>query len=570
MARSSLMLSTQQLVDGLENPVHITHAGDGSDRLFIVEQLGRVRIVQNGSLLTTPFLDIANRVSSDGEQGLLSIAFSPRYSQTGHVYVNYTNTDGDTVIARYRVGRDANQLNPNSEVILLTIEQPFANHNGGQLAFGPDGYLYVGMGDGGSGGDPQNNAQDPASLLGKILRINVESDGNTFSIPTNNPFLTDNDPTDAIRDEIWALGLRNPWRFSFDRETGDLYIADVGQSNREEVNVQFAASPGGENYGWRVFEGTERYTPTDPVPTNLVFPVAEYDHDEGRSITGGFVYRGPVDSDLTGVYLYGDFVNGRIWGLQRQGDQWETSLLLDTAFGISTFGEDEAGNLYVADFFEGIIYAIAVPERSSQPAPPPPAPPPPATANGDRLVGLATDDRLLGLGGNDVLVGRGGDDWVRGGSGQDILRGNRGSDILQGGSGSDWLDGGARGDVLKGGGGRDVLIGGGGRDRLKGNGGQDTLVGDRGRDVLVGNGGSDRFVLQTDAGRDRIRDFQVGRDRLGLLDGLTFEDLALMQHRQGARITWQGTTLAIVNDIQPNQLRSADFVAINSDSALSL
>ena len=342
------------VVGGLQSPVHITHAGDGSGRLFVVEQTGRIRIVKGGVLLGTPFLDISDRISCCGERGLLSVTFPPGYASKGHFYVDYTQQSGDTVVARYSVSANPDVANRDSEEVLLTIAQPYANHNGGQLAFGPvDGYLYIGMGDGGSGGDPQNRAQNPGELLGKILRIDVESGIHPYAIPPTNPYTQ----TVGYRAEIWALGLRNPWRFSFDRQTNDLYIADVGQDRYEEVNFQAASSPGGENYGWRIMEGSHCYSGPTCDQTGLVLPVAEYDHSLGCSVTGGIVYRGHDYPRMQGVYFYGDYCSGRIWGLRRAGTAWQSSVLLTTAFSISTFGEDESGHVYVADY-GGDIYLL--------------------------------------------------------------------------------------------------------------------------------------------------------------------------------------------------------------------
>ena len=497
------------IATGLTSPTHITQPGNNSDRLFIVEQTGQIRIIENGTLLQTPFLDISSRVSSNGEQGLLGMVFPPDYASKGYFYVNYTNLQGDTVIARYRLGSNPNQADPNSEEIILTIDQPAANHNGGQLAFGPDGYLYIGMGDGGGSGDPQNNAQNQTSLLGKILRIDVESGATTYTIPADNPFRS---PTDGIADEIWASGLRNPWRFSFDRSTGDLYIADVGQSDFEEINFQSANSAGGENYGWRLFEGNSPYT-GNGNSAGLTFPVSGYDHTQGASVTGGFVYRGPQVA-LQGVYLYGDFANGKIWGLQRDGATWESKLLLDTDFLISTFGEDSAGNLYVADY-NGGIYRINVLAASNT-----------TTPGNDNLIGdatkntirgLAGNDQISGLGGKDLLVGGKGDDTLLGGLGTDTLRGGRGLDILFGGNGSDLLSGGQQRDV---------------------------------------------FVLEPKPGIDRILDFQEGRDRLGLSQGLTFADLDFIQRDEGTLIRSSRDALALVEGVRSNQLRQNDFVSV--------
>jgi glucose/arabinose dehydrogenase len=338
---------------GLTQPTDIQHAGDGSNRLFILQQDGRIRIFKNGTLLPNPFLDITSRVLAGGERGLLGLAFAPEYPRKNYFYVNYTQLSGNTVIARYRTTSDPDIADPNSEAILLTINQPFSNHNGGQLRFGPDGFLYIGMGDGGSGGDPFNNAQNPGSLLGKILRIDVESDLAQIRIPPDNPFVNDA----SYQPAIWALGVRNPWRFSFDRATGDLWIADVGQDRAEEINFQPALSKGGENYGWNLMEGLRCYR-SGCNPEGLTLPVLEYSHAEGCSVTGGQVYRGSGSPGLRGTYLYGDFCSGRIWGLRREGGEWVNELLLASNLSISTFGEDEAGEIYVADHARGEIYRV--------------------------------------------------------------------------------------------------------------------------------------------------------------------------------------------------------------------
>jgi glucose/arabinose dehydrogenase len=342
---------------GLTQPVHITNAGDSSRRLFVVEQPGRIKVIKNGTLLSAPFLDITGRVLSGGERGLLSVAFPPGYAAKGRFYVNYTRVnDGATVISRYTLTANPDVADPGSEQIILTIPQPFANHNGGQIAFGPDGFLYIGMGDGGSGGDPLNNAQNPASLLGKMLRIDVESAVVPYSVPLSNPFLN----SSGFLPEIWALGLRNPWRFSFDMQTGDLYIADVGQNSFEEVDLQPAVSAGGENYGWRIMEGSRCFNPSQCDPAGLALPVAGYDHLQGDcSVTGGFVYRGLTFARMKGIYFFGDFCTGRIRGLQREGVSWQTATLLDSTLSITTFGNDEDGELYVADHGSGNIFVVA-------------------------------------------------------------------------------------------------------------------------------------------------------------------------------------------------------------------
>jgi glucose/arabinose dehydrogenase len=348
------IIKLEPLVTDLENPVAITAVGDGSNRLFINLQEGQIVIYDGTQLLPIPFLDIRSLVSCCSERGLLGLAFHPDYINNGFFYINYTNTNGNTVVARYTVSDDPNVADPSSAIILLTVLQLFTNHNGGQLQFGPDGYLYIGMGDGGGGGDPQNNAQNLGTLL-----IDVDS-GLPFTIPPDNPFVGN----PGARDEIWALGLRNPWRFSFDRLTGDLFIADVGQNDWEELNVQSASSTGGENYGWRLMEGNHCFNP----PTNcndgtLTMPVLEYNHSLGCSITGGFRYRGTEIQQLHGTYLYGDYCSGRIWGAKNDDSTvWSTEELLNTNLSISAFGEDESGEIYLAHYssVKGAVYRISV------------------------------------------------------------------------------------------------------------------------------------------------------------------------------------------------------------------
>lgn len=342
---------------GFQSPVHITHAADNSGRVFVVEQAGVVRIVKNGVPLPGPFLDIHERVGCCDEQGLLSLAFPPGFAGKKYLYVNYTNLAGDTVIARFRLRpNNLNQADPGSEEIILTIAQPYGNHNGGQIAFGPnDGYLYIGMGDGGDGGDPHNYGQSADVLLGKLLRIDVEGGDEGYAIPPSNPFTA----THGYRGEIWALGLRNPWRFSFDRANGELYLGDVGQYEWEEIDFQPADSAGGENYGWRLTEGNHCFLPANCNPAGLTPPVFEYDHNLGCSVTGGHVYRGGQYRRMEGVYFFADYCSGRIWGLRREGGGWQSRLLLDAPFPISSFGEDETGEIYLTDYRNGVIYRLA-------------------------------------------------------------------------------------------------------------------------------------------------------------------------------------------------------------------
>jgi glucose/arabinose dehydrogenase len=345
-------LALEEVAAGLAKPIGISHAGDGSGRLFIVEQAGLIKIWKEGNLLPQPFLDIRSIIQSrGGEQGLLAVAFHPRYRENGLFFVNYTALPaGATHVARYRVSRDnSDRADADSGVVLLRIDQPFSNHNGGDLKFGPDGYLYVSVGDGGSAGDPRGYAQNRESLLGKLLRIDIDAE--TYKVPPENPFVGQRG-----LGEIWAWGLRNPWRIAFDRRTGDLWIADVGQNKLEEINFQPASSRGGENYGWNVWEGTSRYREGEVA--GAVPPVAEYGRDGGCSVTGGHLYRGTRIPSLVGAYLYGDYCTGKIWGLRREGEQWVNRLLAESGRMISSFGEDEAGEIYVADHRGGIFRLV--------------------------------------------------------------------------------------------------------------------------------------------------------------------------------------------------------------------
>ena len=335
----------------LEWPVQVTNAGDGSGRLFVVEQVGRIRVFGDGGLLSTPLLDIEERVTCCWEQGLLGVAFPPGFADKRYFYVNYTDAEGDTVIARYRLTSDPNIADPNSAEIILRIDQPRDNHNGGHMAFGPDGYLYIGMGDGGE----KTRSQDPGNLLGKMLRIDVESGISPYAIPDDNPFAK----TTGYRDEIWALGLRNPWGFAFDRQTGDLYIGDVGEGKFEEINFQQESSEGGENYGWPITEGLHCFGAASCSFTGLTLPVAEYPRSQGcAAVVGGTVYRGSRFLSLQGIYFYADFCSGHIWGLIKIGDTWQSRLLYQSPFRISAIGEDEAGNIYVANYSDGVILAL--------------------------------------------------------------------------------------------------------------------------------------------------------------------------------------------------------------------
>lgn len=346
----------QKIVSGLKRPTSIVQPPDGSGRLFVTEQPGTVRVIQDGKLLATPFLNVTSKLTSAGnEQGLLDIAFHPDYAKNGTFFITYTRTDGQPTLARYQVSSsDPNIADPSSAKVLISIPHPFPNHNGSQITFGPDGYLYYGMGDGGSGGDPFNNGQNKQALLGSMMRLDVNQ-GNSYGIPADNPFVNDK----SARPELWAKGLRNPWRFSFDMKTHELYIADVGQNQYEEIDVQPADSKGGENYGWSVYEANHDFKGGGDK-SKFVFPVTEYDHSEGRcSVTGGYVYRGKALPKLDGVYLYADYCSGTIWTLQKDSsDQWNSQAFMATSYNITSFGQDTDGEIYLADQKSGTIFKL--------------------------------------------------------------------------------------------------------------------------------------------------------------------------------------------------------------------
>jgi glucose/arabinose dehydrogenase len=350
------------VVSGLSDPIGITNAGDGSGRLLVNERGGRIRVVQpDGTLGGRDFVDLSGRIEAGGERGLLGVAFHPDFAANGRVFVHYSRRgDGATVISELTASADRSSADPASERIILTHDQPFANHNGGQIAFGPDGYLYIGLGDGGSGGDPFGNAQARDVLLGKILRIDVDGSpapDREYAIPDDNPYAGDGVSPGAGLPEIWANGLRNPWRFSFDRETGDLYIGDVGQGSWEEIDRQPADSAGGENYGWNIYEGTHCSGACDSIPA--VAPVAEYSHASGGgcSVTGGYVYRGSRQPGMVGNYLFSDYCTGTIWTLAVGGGLTPLPLA-ESGLRVSSFGEGEDGEIYVVDIFSGGLYRV--------------------------------------------------------------------------------------------------------------------------------------------------------------------------------------------------------------------
>ena len=340
-----------QVADHLTSPVQIVSPGDGSGRQFVVQQTGIVVILQNGSLRSTPFLDISSLTRDSGERGLLSLAFHPNFPANGKLYVNYTDLNGNTNVVEYRVSQnDADVVDPATARRILFVRQPYQNHNGGLIMFGPDGMLYIGMGDGGSAGDPQNRAQNLRTLLGKILRIDVDH-GRPYAIPAGNPFVAQT----GAKKEIWAYGFRNPWRFSFDEPTGRLFVGDVGQNRIEEVDLVRA----GKNYGWRLMEGSACYNPLKNCRrSGLQLPITEYSHALGDAVIGGFVYRGSAIPALAGKYIFGDIGSGRIWMLaQTSSGTWRRTQIAKTTFAISSFGEDDQKELYVVDL-QGAVYRM--------------------------------------------------------------------------------------------------------------------------------------------------------------------------------------------------------------------
>jgi glucose/arabinose dehydrogenase len=343
----------QQVTTGLQKPLALSHAPGDAMRQFVLEQDGRVLLIKAGTVAEHPFADLRSVVSTGRERGLLGLAFDPNFDVNGRVFVHYTGQRGETVIAQYRVDpANADRLDHESARIILSVDQPSPNHNGGPLVFGPDGFLYLGLGEGTAGGDPMNNGQNLNVLLGKVLRLDV-SQGDGYQIPADNPFVGQ-----AGRGEIWAYGLRNPWRVSFDRATGDMWIADVGESQVEEINLQPAGSRGGENYGWRIFEGT-RVNDANQTIANHTPPAHEYTRQEGGcAVIGGYVYRGETVPSLVGTYLFGDYCSGQVWGLRRVGDAWERRDLMKTSFRISNFGQDVDGELYVIDYAGGLYKLV--------------------------------------------------------------------------------------------------------------------------------------------------------------------------------------------------------------------
>jgi glucose/arabinose dehydrogenase len=334
---------------GFDQPLFVTHAGDGSGRVFVAEKTGRIKTLDG-----RVFLDISDRVNArSSERGLLGLAFDPQFGENGVFFVHYSDANGDTAISRFRLGLDADAADPGSEEIILRVQQPAANHNGGMIEFGPDGYLYIGLGDGGGANDQFGNGQNMQTLLGKLLRIDVSGETG-YTVPADNPFVNNAD----VQPEIWAFGLRNPWRFSWDRATGDLYIGDVGQNRYEMIHMQPSGDQGGENFGWPILEGTHCFQADNCDRSGLDVAVIDYPHNLGCSVTGGYVYRGSQFPALQGAYVFGDYCSGRMWTLSQANGAWTMNDAMQTGAQISSFGEDEAGELYMTDLASGTVYRV--------------------------------------------------------------------------------------------------------------------------------------------------------------------------------------------------------------------
>jgi glucose/arabinose dehydrogenase len=357
---AGLTVAFDSVVTGLDQPLAIANARDGSGRLFIAEQGGRIRIVKDGKLQDGAFLDVADEISTGGERGLLGLAFHPGYPTDPRLFVDYTDVNGDTQVSSFTVDpSNPDRLDRASEVKILFVKQPYPNHNGGALAFGPDGMLYISLGDGGSGGDPQGNGQSLQTLLGKMLRIDVDRTANDlkYAIPPDNPFAGGGS---GARQEIWLLGLRNPWRMSFDRATGDFWIGDVGQGAWEEIDVQRAGKPGGTNFGWNAMEGRHCYQPSSGCENAAyTLPVTEYGHDQGCTVIGGYVDRGTAEPALAGGYYFADYCSGRVWAIDATKNSVETpTVVAETNHSFAAFGEDEAGELYAVDIGRGELLRL--------------------------------------------------------------------------------------------------------------------------------------------------------------------------------------------------------------------
>jgi glucose/arabinose dehydrogenase len=591
------VIQATRIGSGFSIPVFATAPAGDVSRLFVVEIGGFIKIVDlaTDQVEATPFIAVPD-ILTGGEQGLLGLAFDPDFAVNGFFYVNVIAGNGSTEIRRYQVSADnPNIADPATETLILSIPQdPFNNHKAGWMDFGPDGYLYIATGDGGSGGDPNNNAQNPDSLLGKMLRIDVDRDdfpgdpSRNYGIPPDNMFVGI-----AGADEIFATGLRNPWRDSFDRGLGTFYIADVGQNTWEEINLGAL----GANYGWRPFEGPAVFSGETPGPGNLTAPIHAYDHSVGVSITGGYAYRGGSDA-LHGQYFFADLL-GRIFTLNFDGTAWtateRTSQIVTDAGSISlitSFGEDALGNLYVTDF-DGEIFRLT-PQAAS------------VVDGNDVLNGLDGDDMMFGGGGKDTLRGDAGDDELRGGSGNDVLDGGEGDDLLDGGTGNDKMSGGPGDDLylidgksdktieiadggtdtvvasssckigahieilrlvgtadLAGTGGNtaNTIIGNAGHNVLKGQGGDDRLEGLGGNDTLGGGKDNDTFVFIGAFGHDVVTDFRGNGASPGdtiVLEASRFADFNAVL----AAITDTGNDLVIAAGVDSLTLRKVKDVSL--------
>ncbi len=561
-ATSSPTMAANLIVSGLDDPLYLTSAPGKSSHLFILEKGGRVKVhnTSTDQTLATPFLDVSSQIATGGEQGLLGLAFAPDYATSRKFYVYLSTTDQDVEIREYRASASNPFVaDPASMRLITKIDYPSStnNHRGGWIGFGPDGYLYAATGD----GAVRANAQSLGSPLGKILRFNVNADAfladpsRNYALPADNPASIAGIEGSAVGTGIYAAGLRNPWRISFDRTTGEMYIGDVGEGTFEEINL----GRSGANYGWSVTEG--RFN-SGAFP-NYTNPIYAYGHDRGQSVTGGYVYRGP-EEDFRGTYFFSDFVSGGIWSLQRVSGSWRfKDLTGEVKVGggpignVSSMGEDAAGNLYIVDYGGRIFRLDLKSGRSSNPA----------DDAADILNGGGGNDRIYGGGGNDWMYGGGGNDSLYGGTGNDNLRGGVGADLLSGGSGFDFADyrdssvrvivdlskttqagghafadrlssiegviGSAFNDVLRGStghntlrgqAGNDILSGGAGDDRLYGDAGRDTILGSEGKDALSGGQGADVFRWQSQGaigaalnGANVVRDFSHdAHDRLDL------------------------------------------------------
>ncbi|CAN7607139.1 PQQ-dependent sugar dehydrogenase [Phenylobacterium sp. LjRoot219] len=545
------------VASGLAAPLFAVSPPGDPDRLFIVEQrTGRIRILDlnTGQLNGDHFLDLPDSgLATGSEQGLLGLAFHPDYAANGRFFVNLTNAAGDTEVREYRAA-DANHADTASAQLVLALDQPFANHNGGWMAFGPDGMLYISSGDGGSSGDPNNNAQNPDSLFGKILRIDVNGGdafpadpGRNYAIPAGNPFAG---PA-AGADEVWLYGLRNPWRASFDAATGDLWIGDVGERAREEIDVALAGQSG-LNFGWRFQEGFQPFSGT--APGGLTNPIVDYDRStplySGFSVTGGYVYHGP--GGMQGLYIFGDFGSANLWSLRLENGQAQEFLNRNEQLALTAGDFDQLASFAVDG--RGRLYAIGLDGEIHR------LTPGATVADGgdflrgedgnDQLWGGLGPDDLQGNTGNDTVSGGLGGDWVVGGKDDDSLFGNAGDDIVLGNLGQDSCAGGAGNDVVRGGQGQDVVRGGLG---------DDFISGDRGDDVLTGGAGADLFNSFAQAGLDRIEDFNRAEgDRLVLEDRAAF---VLTQEGADAVVTVGGAARVVLVGVQAASLTGDWIIA---------